>query len=234
MELLKLIGVLIVVVGFTLRWDTIATVVAAGIATGLVAVMEGSMTFMGIFETFGNSFISNRTATLFALTVGVIGICERYGLRDKAKDFIQNLKALTVGRLLGVWTIIRILSAAFSLRLGGHVQFIRPIILPMSEGAIANRYGDAVIEDDKEEDFLKGICAGKENFGNFFGQNCFMGASGTLLIVSTLTEQGFAVDALSIAANSWPIAVITMVVCFAYYMWYDITLAKKYGKGGTK
>ena len=223
MELLKLIGVLIVVVGFTLRWDTIATVVAAGIATGLVAVMEGSMTFMGIFETFGNSFISNRTATLFALTVGVIGICERYGLRDKAKDFIQNLKALTVGRLLGVWTIIRILSAAFSLRLGGHVQFIRPIILPMSEGAIANRYGDAVIEDDKEEDF-----------GNVFGQNCFMGASGTLLIVSTLTEQGFAVDALSIAANSWPIAVITMVVCFAYYMWYDITLAKKYGKGGTK
>ena len=234
MELLKLIGVLIVVVGFTLRWDTIATVVAAGIATGLVAVMEGSMTFMGIFETFGNSFISNRTATLFALTVGVIGICERYGLRDKAKDFIQNLKALTVGRLLGVWTIIRILSAAFSLRLGGHVQFIRPIILPMSEGAIANRYGDAVIEDDNEEDFLKGICAGTENFGNFFGQNCFMGASGTLLIVSTLTEQGFAVDALSIAANSWPIAVITMVVCFAYYMWYDITLAKKYGKGGTK
>ena len=102
------------------------------------------------------------------------------------------------------------------------------------EGAIANRYGDAVIEDDKEEDFLKGICAGTENFGNFFGQNCFMGASGTLLIVSTLTEQGFAVDALSIAANSWPIAVITMVVCFAYYMWYDITLAKKYGKGGTK
>ena len=234
MELLKLIGVLIVVVGFTLRWDTIATVVAAGIATGLVAVMEGSMTFMGIFETFGNSFISNRTATLFALTVGVIGICERYGLRDKAKDFIQNLKALTVGRLLGAWTLLRLLSAAFSLRLGGHVQFIRPIILPMSEGAIANRYGDAVIEDDKEEDFLKGICAGTENFGNFFGQNCFMGASGTLLIVSTLTEQGFAVDALSIAANSWPIAVITMVVCFAYYMWYDITLAKKYGKGGTK
>ena len=152
MELLKLIGVLIVVVGFTLRWDTIATVVAAGIATGLVAVMEGSMTFMGIFETFGNSFISNRTATLFALTVGVIGICERYGLRDKAKDFIQKLKGMTVGRLLGVWTIIRVLSSAFSLRLGGHVQFIRPIILPMAEGAISNRYGDEVIEDDAEED----------------------------------------------------------------------------------
>ena len=66
MGLLKLIGVLIVIIGFALRWDTIATVVAAGIATGLVAVAEGSMTFMGIFETFGSSFITNRTATLFA------------------------------------------------------------------------------------------------------------------------------------------------------------------------
>lgn len=232
MDLLKLIGVAIVVVGFTLKWDTIATVVIAGIATGLVAVAEGSMTFMQIFETFGSAFISNRTATLFALTVGVIGICERYGLRDKAKDFIQKLKSLTVGRLLGVWTIIRVLSAAFSLRLGGHVQFIRPIILPMAEGAIANRYGDNAMDDDSDADFLKGICAGTENFGNFFGQNCFMGASGTLLIASTLADQGFDVDAASIALNSWPIAIIIMVVGFAYYLWYDFTLEKKFGKAG--
>ncbi len=232
MAALKLIGVLIVVVGFALRWDTIATVVAAGIATGLVAVFEGSMTFMGIFETFGTAFISNRTATLFALTVGIIGICERYGLRDKAKDFIQQMKALTVGRLLTAWTLIRVLSAAFSLRLGGHVQFIRPIILPMSEGAIANRYGDKVLEDDKEEDRLKGIAAGTENFGNFFGQNCFMGASGTLLIASTLTEQGFAVDAFEVARNSWPIAIICVVVTAVYYLWYDKSLDSKYGKAG--
>lgn len=234
MGLLKLIGVLIVIIGFALRWDTIATVVAAGIATGLVAVAEGSMTFMGIFETFGSSFITNRTATLFALTVGVIGICERYGLRDKAKDFIKKMKSMTVGRLLAVWTVIRTLSAAFSLRLGGHVQFIRPIILPMSEGAIANRYGDQVLEDDAEEDRLKGIAAGTENFGNFFGQNCFMGASGTLLIVNTLTTQGLNVDALQIAVNSWPIAIICMIVCAGYYLWYDKSLDKKYAKEAGK
>lgn len=222
MALLKLIGVVIVVVGFILKWDTIATVVAAGIVTGLVAVADGSMTFLGIFETFGNSFVSNRTATLFALTVGVIGVCERYGLRDKAKDFIRKMKNLTVGRLLAIWTVIRTLSSAFSLRLGGHVQFIRPIILPMAEGAIANRYGDKVLEDDKMEDQLKGIAAGTENFGNFFGQNAFMGASGTLLIVSTLNDQGYAdVNALNIAMDSWPIAIICMVVCAFYYLWYD-------------
>ena len=125
MELFKLVGVLFVVVGFILKWDTIATVVAAGIITGLVAMMNGTMTFIEIFETLGSSFVSQRTATLFGLTVGIIGICERYGLKDKAVDFIKKLSKLTTGGLLSVWLIIRTLSAAFSLRLGGHVQFIR-------------------------------------------------------------------------------------------------------------
>ncbi len=65
MELFKLVGVLFVVVGFILKWDTIATVVAAGIITGLVAMMNGTMTFIEIFETLGSSFVSQRTATLF-------------------------------------------------------------------------------------------------------------------------------------------------------------------------
>ena len=133
MELLKLIGVLFVVVGFILKWDTIATVVAAGIITGLVAVMNGQMTFIGIFETLGSSFISQRTASLFGVSVGIIGICERYGLKDKAADAIKKLGKMTLGTLLSTWLLIRTASAAFSLRLGGHVQFIRPIITWMKE-----------------------------------------------------------------------------------------------------
>ena len=235
MDLLKLIGVLIVVIGFIMKWDTIATVVAAGIATGLVAVLNGQMTFIGIFETLGTAFLNNRTATLFALTVGILGLCERYGLRDKAKDFIKKFRNLTVGGLFAVWEVIRILSAAFSLRLGGHVQFIRPIILPMAEGAVANKYGDAALDDEKTSEELKGIAAGTENFGNFFGQNCFMGASGTLLIVSTLNEQGYdAVNALNIAGASWPIAIITVVVTLVYFVVFDRKLSARFGKGGNK
>ena len=37
-----------------------------------------------------------------------------------------------------------------------------------------------------------------------------MGASGTLLIVSTLLAQGYEVDALQIAMASWPIAIVSM------------------------
>ena len=40
MEIVKLIGVLIVIAGFILKLDTLAVVVTAGLATGLVAGMS--------------------------------------------------------------------------------------------------------------------------------------------------------------------------------------------------
>ena len=60
MEIIKLIGVLIVVIGFILKLDTLAVVVVAGLATGLVAGMSP----MDILNTLGTAFITNRTATL--------------------------------------------------------------------------------------------------------------------------------------------------------------------------
>ena len=225
MELLKLIGVVVVIIGFALKFDTIATVVAAGIITGLVAVANGSMTFIGIFDTLGKSFVSQRTATLLVLTIGVIGICERNGLKDKAVDFITSLKNATTGRLIAIWQIIRTLASAFSLRIGGHPQFIRPLINPMAQAAAVVQYGKL---DEKTEDDIKGMCAGSENYGNFFAQNCFMGSSGTLLIVSTLTEQGYPVDALQIAGQSVPIAVFAVIVGVIYALIFDQILKRRF------
>ena len=123
-----LLGVLIVIVGFVLKFDTLATVVVAGVVTGLI----GGLSPMEILNTLGESFITNRTATLFVLTLPVIGMCERYGLRDKATDFIRKLKNATTGRVLSLYLVIRTIAAAFSLRIGGHPQFIRPLINPMA------------------------------------------------------------------------------------------------------
>lgn len=205
MDVLKLIGVLIVVVGFALRFDTIATVVVAGIVTGLVAGLD----FMQILDILGSAFITQRTATLFVLTLPVIGVCERYGLKDKAIDFIRKLKNATAGKILDAYLTIRSLAAAFSLRLGGHPQFVRPLIVPMAEAAAQAQNG-SLGEDESER--IKGYSAANENFGNFFAQNCFMGSAGTLLIVSTLVEQGIQVDALQIALMSIPVAVIAVVM----------------------
>ena len=221
MEVIKLIGVLIVIVGFILKLDTLAVVVVAGLTTGLVAGMSP----MKILETLGTTFITNRTATLFILTLPVIGICERNGLKDKAVDFITSLKNATTGRLIAIWQIIRTLASAFSLRIGGHPQFIRPLINPMAQAAAVVQYGKL---DEKTEDDIKGMCAGSENYGNFFAQNCFMGSSGTLLIVSTLTEQGYPVDALQIAGQSVPIAVFAVIVGVIYALIFDQILKRRF------
>ncbi len=227
MEIMKLIGVLIVVIGFALKLDTIATVVVAGIATGLVA----GMPIMDILNTLGTSFVSQRTATLFVLTLPAIGICERYGLKEKAIDFIRSIKNATTGRVIIIYQAIRTLAAAFSVRLGGHPQFVRPVVVPMAEGAAAAAYGEL---SDEVSDTIRGASAGAENYGNFFAQNCFMGASGTLLIVSTLVEQGYEVTAAQIAGWSVPIAVISVVVGAVRALLLDKKLAGMAGERSAK
>jgi len=136
------------------------------------------------------------------------------------------LKNVTTGRLIAIWQAIRTVASAFSLRIGGHVQFIRPLINPMAQAAAVVQYDKL---DEKTEDQIKGMCSGSENYGNFFAQNCFMGSSGTLLIVSTLSEQGYPVDALQIAGQSIPIAVLSLVAGVVYALLFDRILKRRFG-----
>jgi uncharacterized membrane protein len=226
--LIRLIGVAIVVVGLILKFDTIATVVLAGVVTGLV----GGMSIMDILTTLGTSFVSQRTATLFVLTLPAIGICERYGLKEKAIDFIRSIKSATAGRVIIVYEAIRTLASAFSIRLGGHPQFVRPVVVPMAEGAAVAKYGEIT---DEMSDVIRGGSAAAENYGNFFAQNCFMGSSGTLLIVSTLVGLGYEqVNALEVAKWSIPVAVISMVLGTVRNILLDKQLHKEASKGGNK
>lgn len=221
MEILKLIGVVIVIIGFMLKMDAMATVVVAGLVTGLVAGLSP----LDILNTLGNAFITNRTATLFVMTLPVIALCERNGLKDKAVDLIKKLKNATTGRLAAVYLVIRAIASAFSLRIGGHPQFVRPLINPMAQGAAIAKYGEL---DELSEDEIKGLCAANENYGNFFAQNCFMGSSGTLLIVSTLTEQGFQVDALQIASQSMVVAVCAVLAGICFNLMFDVKLDRRF------
>jgi len=223
-EILKLIGVVIVIVGFLIKWDTIATVVLAGIVTGIVS----GMSFMEILDVLGSSFITQRTATLFVLTLPVIGICERYGLKDKAVDFIHKAKKITAGKIISIYMVIRSAAAVMSLQLGGHPQFIRPLIEPMANAAAVAEFGPL---KEKTTDKIKGFAASAENYGNFFAQNCFMGAPGVLLIVSTLVEQGQEVTPPQIVMMSIPIAVAALIVSFAHYGLLDRSLKKEYAHG---
>ncbi|MEG0051490.1 MAG: DUF969 family protein, partial [Terrisporobacter sp.] len=59
--MIKLIGILIIVVGFALRLNAIAIVMAAGIVTGLV----GGMSIPEILATLGDTFVANRYMAMF-------------------------------------------------------------------------------------------------------------------------------------------------------------------------
>ncbi len=224
---MTLIGILIIIVGFALKLDTIAVVISAGVITGLVA----DMSITEILSTLGQAFITNRTTCLFMLTLPVIGLCERYGLKAKAIDLIKKAKGLSTGLLLSGYTFIREATIGMGVTLGGHPQFVRPIINPMAEGASIAKYKEL---DDKDIDKIKAYSAAADNIGNFFGQNLFIANSGVLLIASTLQALGFDVDALAISKAAIPVAIIAFILCFIQNYLLDKSLNRKYNSKNNK
>lgn len=219
--MIKLIGILIILIGFIIKLDTIAVVVFAGIATGLVS----GMSFNDVMTTLGKAFVENRYMSIFIISLPVIGLLERYGLRERAAYLISKLKSATVGRLTSLYLVIRTVAAMFGIRIGGHIQFIRPLILPMAMGAGENRYGKM---DKEDVETIKSLEGAVENYGNFFGQNFFVASGGVLLIVGVMKEQGYIVEAVDIAKASLPIAIIIMVVGTIQFLYYDKKFDKKY------
>ncbi|GCD12001.1 membrane protein [Clostridium tagluense] len=219
--MIKLIGILIIVIGFMWKKDTIAVVVVAGITTGLVS----GIPFNKVVEILGRAFVENRYMSVFIISLPVIGLLERYGLRERAAYLIGKIKSVTVGKLTSLYLVIRTVAAMFGIRLGGHVQFIRPLILPMAEGAAEARYK---VIDKEDSQTIKGLEAAVENYGNFFGQNFFVASGGVLLIVGVLKELKYTVEAIDIAKASLPIAIIIMLIGSIQFFYYDKKFDKKY------
>ena len=213
-EYLVFIGILIIVVGFALKLDVLGIVLLAGLVTGLA----GGLGLTGTLKIMGEGFVNNRLMSLFLISFPVIAIMERYGLKEEARDFISKFKMASAGYVLWIYLFIRWIAAAFSLRLGGHVQFIRPLILPMAEGAARKKVDLTEVRLDE----LKGLAAAVENYGNFYGQNIFPLASGVLLMQTTLKDAGFPLETAEIA--KWSIfagvsmLIIALIQCAVFEM----------------
>lgn len=219
MEYLKLIGIVIIVLGFALKFDVLATVLLAGLVTGIVAGMD----IPHILSILGESFVSNRLMSIFLIIFPVIVIIERYGLKERAAYLIGKIKNASAGKVLAIYMLVRTAASAFNVRIGGHVQFVRPLILPMSEAAAKVSKQSDLSENEVEE--LKGHAAAVENFGNFFAQNCFAAASGVVLIQGTLSMYK-EVTLPSIAMASIPVMVITVAFTFVQVFLFDRKVKK--------
>lgn len=223
MEWIKLIGILVILVGFLLKLDTIAVVLIAGLATALVSGID----FTDFLSMLGKAFVDNRLVTLFLLTLPMVGISERFGLKQQAVVLIEKIKGLTPGKFLSLYLFIRELAGFFSIRIQGHTQFIRPIVNPMAQAAAENKYGEL---EEADQEKIKARAAANENYGNFFAQNTFVADSGVLLITGTLKSLGYDVAASAIAQASIPIALIVLVIATLSNLAFDRKLSKKYGE----
>lgn len=221
MEFIKLLGIVIVIAGFALKLDSILIIVAAAIFTGIA----GGLGPVTLLETIGSNFIANRNMAIFIMIMLVTGTLERNGLREAAAALIGKFKGATSGLVIGIYGVMRAIFAAFNVGFGGVVGFVRPVVMPMAEGAITAR-GMQPHEDHMEE--LKGMAAGMENVTWFFGQVLFVGGSGAILVQNTLAGLGYEVDLGSLAAVEIPVCITATAITIIFYYIKDKKMLKKY------
>lgn len=221
MELIKLVGVLIVIVGFALKLDSILIIFLALIATGLA----GGLGIDGLLEAIGTNFVANRSMAIFIMILLVTGVLEKNGLREAAADLIKKVKGATAGKIIAAFGVMRAAFAAFNVGFGGVAGFVRPVLLPMAEAAVTNQ-GHEMDENHFED--IKGMSAAMENFMWFFFQVLFVGGAGGILVQTTLASLGYEVDLIELAAAEIPVAIAALVVSCVVTVLNDNKLCKKY------
>ena len=221
--MIVLLGVLVVILGFVTRRNPVLVVGVAGIATGLL----GKMNPQEILAAFGKSFADSRSVTVFAIVLPVIGLLERYGLREQARTLIGKLGRLSVGRFLTVYLLVRQATAAFGLNnLGGPAQTVRPLVAPMAEAAAERRLGGRL--PDKLREKVRSYSSSADTVGLFFGEDCFI-AIGSILLITGFVNSTYhqELEPTQLALWAVPLAVCAFVIHGARLLLLDRKLERE-------
>jgi uncharacterized membrane protein len=206
---LPLLAVLAVVIGFALRLNPLLVVIVSGVVAGIVAG-RSTLDFLALL---GNAFLANRYLALFILTLPVIGLLERHGLREHAENWIARMRGMTVPRLLVTYQALRQGFAAIGLPgLGGHAQTVRPLLAPMAEATADVQHGPLPLAQRMK---LRAWCAATDNVALFFGEDIFIAFGAVLLMQAFLATHGIALEPLQIALWGIP----TGIAAFAIHAW---------------
>jgi uncharacterized membrane protein len=201
-----LLGVAVVIVGFALKRNPLFVVVVAALICGVTVRMPPAK----LLDLIGSKFVENRSLLLYLLTLPVIGVLERAGLRERARDWILGFARLTLARLLIAYLAVRqLLSMIGLINIAGHPQTVRPLIAPMSEATATRRLGEL---DDRARDQIRALAAATDNVGVFFGEDAFLAFGGVLLIKGFFDGQNIHLDAAAIALWALPTAGAAFVI----------------------
>lgn len=205
-SLWPLAGIAIVVIGFALRANPLAVVVAAAFGSGLGA----GLSVPEVVAALGKAFHANRYVSVPWLTLPVIGLMERAGLQEQAAALISRTKSATTPRILLIYLGFRQITAALGLtQIAGHAQTVRPLLAPMVEAASERDKPD--ITDD-ERNKIKAMAAATDNVGIFFGEDIFLAIASILLIKSFLESAGIIVQPLQLSVWAIPTALAAFAV----------------------
>ncbi len=223
---LPLIGIPIIIVGFILRLNTLLVVVVAGIVTALAVGMD----VLSMLEIFGEKFMTSRQLATFALILPVIGLLEKFGLREHARNWISKVRGATVSRILIFYFSFREITAMLGLvNLGGHAQIVRPILAPMAEGVAQAKYGKELPVHVR--DLIRAHCAACDNVAVFFGEDIFIAFGAVLLIDSFLKDNGILnIEPLHIGLWAIPTAICAFIVHCTRIAFLDRKIAKELAK----
>jgi uncharacterized membrane protein len=216
-----LLGILVVVAGFALRFNPLLVVALAAIVTGLL----GGMDFVKVLSTLGHGFNENRYVSISYIVLPVIGLLERYGLQQRARALIIGMRGATTGRLLVVYLAFRQIFSALGLTsVAGHPQTVRPLVAPMAVAAAEKEHGKLDVDTDER---VKAISAATDNVGLFFGEDIFLAISSILLIQGALAGFGIQLAPLQLSVWAIPTAICAFLIHGARLLWLDRQLKRR-------
>ncbi len=206
--MLKLLGILIVALGFALRLNTLLSVLAAGLVTGLIA----GYSLNEIMAMLGTFFIDNRFMTLpVILMMPVVGLLEKYGLQERAAMVIRQAGAASAGRVCLLYQAIREGTSMLGMQIGNHASMVRPLISPMAEGAATARAPDGKL-NQAQTMAVRAHAAATENIGNFFADDILVAVGPVLLMKGFFDTTGVPVEILHLAWWGLPTALWVIFV----------------------
>lgn len=215
-----LLGIVLVVIGFALRFNPLLVVVSAAVATGLLAGFD----FVSVVEAVGKAFNDNRYISVTWIILPVIGLLERHGLQQRARTVIESIRGATMGKLLTVYLLFRQLTAALGMKdIGGHPQAVRPLVAPMAEAAAEMSHGKL---DDPAREKVRAMAAATDNIGLFFGEDIFFAIASILLIQGVFESSGYPLTPLQLSV--W--AIPTAICAFVIHAWRIRALDRRLGR----
>ncbi len=217
---LPLLGIVVLVLGFALRFNPMLVVPIAAITTGLLAGLD----LDAVISKLGKAFNDSRAIIIPWVVLPVVGLLERYGLQQRSRALIRSFQAATAGRLLILYLFYRQAISAIGLHAtAGHAQTVRPLVAPMAVAA-AERQAPL---DKRLRQRIQAQAAGTDNVGLFFGEDIFIAIGSIVLIQQTLEAYNIILRPLDLALWAIPTAIAAFIIHSARLLMLDRSLTAR-------